>query len=148
MLGRGSQARFGVAHGCRRVAVHAAKVALPIHQQIAHGKVLRHARHRFVNGHIAVRVILAQHFTNDTGRFFVTGTCAQPHVMHGVQDAPVDRFQPITGIRQGASNDHAHGVIQVCLLHLAINIDLLNQANFHALTLRWLPQDRCDRQPG
>ena len=44
----------------------------------------------------------------------------------------MDGLEPVAGIRQGARHDHAHGVIEVCLLHLLVDIDLLNQTNFHS----------------
>jgi len=34
-------------------------------------KILRHARHGFVNGRVAVRVVFTQHFAHDTRGFFV-----------------------------------------------------------------------------
>ena len=45
LFGHFLQARFGITHGRWRVAIHRTKVTLAIYEQIAHGKVLRHARH-------------------------------------------------------------------------------------------------------
>ena len=132
---RGSgQAGFGVAHGRRRIAIHRAEVALSIHQHGAHGEILRHARHGFVHRRVAVRVILAQHLADDTGGFLVGRVGAHAHVVHGVQDAPLDRLQAVAGIRQGARDDHAHGVIEVRLLHLVVDIDFSNETEFHDLS--------------
>ena len=50
-------------------------------------------------------------------------------ILHGVQDAPVDRFQSVPGIRQGTGHDDAHGVIQIGLPHLGINVNLLDVAD-------------------
>ena len=41
--GDARQPCFGVAHGSSAVAVSAAKIALPVNQRVALGKVLRHA---------------------------------------------------------------------------------------------------------
>ena len=89
--GRGDT-RFGVAHGSRRVAVHRAEVALTVHQHGAHGEILRQARHRFVDRRVAVGVVLAQHFADDTGGFLVGAVGADAHVIHGIQNAPLDGF--------------------------------------------------------
>ena len=111
MAGGGVQAGLGITHGGRRIAVDAAEVALPIHQQAAHGEILRHARHGLVNGGVAVGVVFTQHFTDDAGGFFVIRVGAQTHIVHGVQDAPVDGFEAIAGIGQRPGDDDAHGVI-------------------------------------
>ncbi len=131
--GRMVQASLGVAHRCRGVAIHAAKVTLAVHQLVAHGEILGHAGHGFVNRLVAMGVVLAQHFAHDAGGLLVGRIGTHTHVVHGVQDPAVDRLQPIASIRQGASYDHAHGIIQVRLLHLTVNINFLNQANFHYL---------------
>jgi hypothetical protein len=39
----------------------------------------------------------------------------------------VDRLQPIASIGQGTGDDHAHGVIQVRLLHLIVDIDFADE---------------------
>ena len=43
------QARLGVAHGRRRIAVHRAEIALAVDQRQAHREVLRHAHHGVVD---------------------------------------------------------------------------------------------------
>ena len=111
------------------------KLPCPSTSRIAHGEILRHARHGFVDGHVTVRMIFAQHFADDAGGFFVRAAGADAHVVHGIQDAPVDGLQPIAGIRQGARHDHAHGVIQISPAHL-VDIDLLNGTNIHNEFLR------------
>jgi hypothetical protein len=55
------QARFGVAHRRRAVAVAAAEVALAVDQRVALREVLRHAHQRLVGRQVAVRVVLAEH---------------------------------------------------------------------------------------
>ena len=35
----------------------------------------------------------------------------------------MDGLQPVAGIWQGAGDDHAHGVIQVSLLHFMVDIN-------------------------
>ena len=65
------KAGFGITHGSRGVAIDGAKVSLTIDQRVAHGKILRHARHGIINCHISVRVVLAKNFANNTGGFFI-----------------------------------------------------------------------------
>ena len=118
------QARLGVAHGRGVVAVDAAEVALAIDQRIAQAEVLGHAHHGVVDRGVAVGVILTQHFTDDTRALLVRPGVHQIEiVVHGVEDAPVDRLEPIAHVGQGARHDHAHGVIEVGVLHGAGDVD-------------------------
>ena len=48
-VGGARQARLGVAHRRRRIAVHRAVIALPVDERHAHGEILRHAHHRVVD---------------------------------------------------------------------------------------------------
>jgi len=73
-----------------------------------------------------MRVIFAQHLTYDPGGFLMSRVGTDAHVVHGVQDAPVDRLQAVTRVRQGPGYDHAHGVIQIGGAHLLVDIDGLN----------------------
>ena len=43
---------------------------------------------------------------------------SDPGVVHRIENAPMNRFKAIPGIRQCSSHDYAHGVIQVGLFHL------------------------------
>ena len=95
--GRG-QARFGITHGSRRVAIDRAEVTLSVHQQGTHGEILRHTRHGFIHSRIAVRVIFTQHFAHDTRGFLVRRISAQTHIVHGIQDAAVHGLKPVTGV--------------------------------------------------
>ena len=61
------QADFGVPHRRRVVAVDRAEVALAVHQHVAHREVLRHAHDGVVDRWFAVRVVLADDVTDDTG---------------------------------------------------------------------------------
>ena len=92
LLGNGCQAHLGVAHGRRCVPIHAAKVTLAVHQQVAQRKVLGHAGHGVVDRRVAVGVILAQHFTDNTSALFVRRAGLHSHVVHGVENTPVHRL--------------------------------------------------------
>ena len=122
-LSNAAEAGFGVAHRRRGIAIDAAEVALTVDQGIAHGKILRHAGHGFVNRLVAVGVIFAQHFANDAGRFLVSRVGAQAHVVHGIEDAALDGFEAIASVRQSARHNHAHGVVEVRRAHFVVDVD-------------------------
>ena len=112
------EAHFGVAHGRRRIAVDRAEVALPVDQRQAHGEILRHAHQRVVDRLVAVRMIFADHVADDAGGFAVRLVPLVAVLVHRVEDAPMHGLEPVARIRQRARHDHAHGVIEVALLHL------------------------------
>ena len=110
-------ADFGVTHGGGGIAVHRAKVALPIHQHIAQRKGLRHAHDGLIHGRIAMRVVFTDYIADYAGGFFI---CAVPVVfqlVHGVEHAAVHGLQAVAHIGQRAPNNHGHGVIQIGFFH-------------------------------
>ena len=115
---RFGEARFGIPIGGRRIAVDRAEIALAVDQRQAHGKILRHAHQRVIDRLVAVRMIFADHVADDTRRFhvFLVGRIAV--LVHRIEDAPMHGLEPIARVRQSARHDHAHGVIEIALLHL------------------------------
>ena len=120
------QARFGITHGCRRVAILVAKVTLAVYQQVAHVPVLRHTYHGVVNGSISVRVILTHYFTHNTGAFLVRFPVIKTQFVHGVKHPAVYRLQSIAHIGQGTAYYYRHRIIDVGRFHLLLNIYLDN----------------------
>ena len=116
-MGNFGQPDFGVAHGCSVVAVDRAKVALSVYQHVPHGKILRHAHNRVVDRLIAMRMVFADHVAHDTGRFFVGAVPVVAKLVHRKQNPPVHRFETVSGVGQGAADNHAHGVIEVAAPH-------------------------------
>ena len=137
--GDGREPRFGITHSGGRIPVNRTEVALPIHQWVAHGKILREARHGVVHGAVAVGVVFPQHFPDDTGALFVGLVGAQAHIEHGVEDAPMDGFQPVAHIGQGAADNHAHGIVEVSAAHFVFDINLLNASCKTCLSHRMRP---------
>ncbi len=125
----GREARLGVTHRGRRVAIDGAEVALPIDQHVAHGKILRQACHRLVDGGVAVGVVFTEDFTDDAGGFLVRGARAHAHVVHRVQDAALYGLEAVARVGQCPGHDHAHRVIDVCRAHLVLNVDCLDNAD-------------------
>ena len=136
-LGELRQACLGVAHGGRRIAVHRPVVALAVHQRIAHVEVLRHPDEGVVNRRVAMRMEVPHDLTDDLGGFTIGPVVDQAHLVHAVEDPTMDRLQPVTDVRQGSPDDHAHRVIQVGRPHLVFDGDL-GQAfiNRHPLSPR------------
>ena len=115
------QPHFGVAHGRRRIAVDRAEIALPVDQRQAHGKILRHAHQRVIDRLVAVRMIFTDDVADDARRFAVWLVPLVAVLVHRIEDAAMHRLEPVARIGQRTRHDHAHGVIEVALLHLLGN---------------------------
>ena len=120
------EARLGVAHRRRRIAVDRAEVALPVDQRHAHRPVLRHAHQRVVDRGVAVRMVFTHHVADRRApTSHVCGSSgSRSHAC--VEDAAVHRLQAVAHVRQRAADDHAHRVIEVGTLHLLDDGDRLN----------------------
>ncbi len=70
-----------------------------------------------------MRMILTEDLTDDTCALFVGRAWAEPHIVHGVQNAAMHGFKPIPCIRQSAGHDYTHGIVEIGTAHLSINID-------------------------
>ena len=112
-IGQRREARLGVAHRRRVVAVAGAEVALSVHQRIAQREVLRQAHHGFVGGRIAMRMIFAQYVADHARRFDVFAAVVQPHRAHGVEYATLHRLLAVAYVRQGTAFDHGDGIFQI-----------------------------------
>ena len=106
------EARLRVAHGGGGVAVHRAEVAVAVDEGHAHIEVLRHAHHRVVHGRIAVRVVFAHALAHDARALFMRLVGGEAHVVHGIEDAPLDGFEPVLHARQGAVEDDVFRIRQ------------------------------------
>ena len=131
-FGDRGQFALGVAHGRRRVTVNTPEVALSIDQRLAHRERLRHADKRFVYRRVAVRMVFAQHVTDQPCTFLVRRAGAHALVVHRVEDAALDRFQAIANVGQCARDDYAHGVVEVRRSHLLLDADGPNVADVRA----------------
>ena len=116
-MGNFGQTNFGVSHGRGVVAVDRSKVALTVHQHVTHRKILRHANDGVIDRLVAMGVVLANHVTHNTGRFFIGAVPVVVQLVHGKQNATMHRLEAVSGIWQGATHNHAHGVVEVAAAH-------------------------------
>ncbi len=115
------QPGLGVAIGGGPVAIDRAEVPLPIDQRIAQREVLYHPHQRVVHRDIAVRVVFAEHVSDD-GRALLVGTPRQEsQLVHRIEDAPVHRLQAIAHIGQRALHDDAHRIVEERFLQLVFD---------------------------
>ena len=71
-------------------------------------------------------VVTGKYFADDFRAFLERGARIETQDMHAVEDAPVDRLQPIAGVGQGASHDGREGIGEVALLERVEQIDRLS----------------------
>ena len=64
------------------IAVDGAKVALTVNKRIAQAKILGHAHHGVVDRGVAMGMVLAQDFTDDTCALFVRLVKGQPQIVY------------------------------------------------------------------
>ncbi len=119
LRGHARHSRLGVSHGCGRVGVDRAEVALPIHERVAQREVLRHAHESRVDDRFTVRVVVARGIAGDLGALAVLGPRAQVQVVHGDQDPALAGLEAVAHVGQGPRVDDAECVGQVRLMHLA-----------------------------
>ncbi len=122
-MGDLGHADFGVTHRRRVIAVHRTEVTLPVHQRVAKRKILRHAHDGVIHRRIAVRMVLTDHITDDTRRLFIGFIPIVGQFVHREQHAAVYRLQTIAHIRQRASDNDAHRIVQIGLAHFFFEAD-------------------------
>lgn len=82
-----------------------------------------------------MRVIGLEYLTDDTGALAIAAGGAKTHVVHRVEDAPLDWFEPVADIGKRALDDDAHRIIEIGATHFRVNIDLSDVACLHGLGL-------------
>ena len=123
LMGDLGHSDFRVPHGGGAVAVDGAEVALAVHEGVAEGEILGHAHDGIVDGRVPVGMIFTDDVTDDAGGFLVGFVPVVFQLVHGEQHAPVDRLEAVPHIRQRPADDHAHGIVQIGLLHLGFDAD-------------------------
>ena len=125
-VGNLRQTALRVTHCRRAVSVDGAEIALPEHQRIAHGEVLRQSHERLVYGLVAVRVVLADHVTHDAGALLGGIVERVVQLVHRKQDSAVNRLEAVPHIGQRTIHNHAHGVIAERIAHLLDDVLVLD----------------------
>ncbi len=126
------QARFGVAFGCRRIAVDRAEVALAVDERNAHREILRETHEGVIDRGVAVRVILAHHLADDARRLDVLLVPVEPEFVHREEDAAVHGLQAVAHVWEGAGDDDAHRVVEIRAFHFVRNGDRTDVARLAA----------------
>ena len=112
-LGKFCQPCLGVTHGRRPVSFDGAEVAVAVHKGLSLLEILRHDHQRLIDGAVPVGMVFTHGISHDTGAFAVWFVIADAQLVHVIESAPLDRLEPVPYIRQGAGDDHAHGVIDI-----------------------------------
>ena len=92
-----------------------AEVPLPVDERVAEREILREPDHCVVNALIAVRVVFADHVSDDAGALLVRAGGIEPQQPHRPQQPAMDRLQPVANVREGARGDRRKGVDEVPL---------------------------------
>ena len=99
LLGDRGQPSFRVPLMRGRQPHDRAEVALTIHQRIPHGEVLSHANERLVDRDVTVWVVVRERLTDDSRALSWLRGGEQPEFLeHHVEDASLDRFQPVAHV--------------------------------------------------
>src|SRR5699024_3483190 len=117
-VGHLGHAGFGVAVGCRGVAVHGAEVAVTVDEGIAHGKVLGQAHQGVIDRGVAMGMVPTQNIAHGGGALAVGLVLGEAVFIHGVEDAPVDGLEAVADVGQRPADDDRHGIVDVGVLHL------------------------------
>ena len=99
LRGEPRQARLGVPHRGRSVVVDRAEVPLRVDQRVAHREVLAEPDQGVVDRRVAVGVVVPHDAADDVRALAVRAPGLEPGVEHRVEDAAVDRLEPVAHVR-------------------------------------------------
>ena len=91
---------LGVSHGSDRVTVHGTEVTLTEYERISLVPVLCQTSHRVINAGVSMRVELAKHLTDNSGRLLSRSCIIQAKAFHSEKHTSLHRFQTISRIRK------------------------------------------------
>ena len=128
------QAALSVTHGSGRVAVHAAEVALSVHQCVAHVPVLCHAHQCAVDARVAVRVILTQHLAHHASTFLIRFVARVADARHAIQYTAVHGFKSVAHVGQRSGYYHRHRIVDVGGFHFLLDINFNDSVVVDGLT--------------
>src|SRR5581483_4098935 len=108
------------------ISIDRAEVPLTKDQGVTHRPILREADQGVIHGEIAVRMVLAHHFADDTGAFTGGAVGIQAHLLHRVENATMHGLESVTNIGKRAADDDRHRVVEIRAAHLLFDVDGLN----------------------
>ena len=79
-----------------------AEVAVRIHQHVAQAEVLAHAHQSVIHRAVAVGMVFGYHIADYRGALHMAPIRAQAVLGHRPEDAAMNGFEAVAGIRQGA----------------------------------------------
>ena len=85
-------------------------------EEIALREALEERYLQYALSTITVRVKLPDDVADDSRAFLERGTGIETQLLHRVQQPPVNRLEPVAGIRQGAPGDRRERVLEIALL--------------------------------
>ena len=123
--------RFGITHGSRAVTINRTEVSLTKHQRIAQREILRHTGKSIVNSNVTMRVVLTDNITHDTGG--LDGSLVRNHaqLVHTIHHTTVHGLKAIARIRQCTSDNNAHRVAKIAVLHVLFDKTLELRSRYH-----------------
>ena len=124
------QARLGVAHRGRVIAVDVAEVALPVDQRIALREILREAHQRVIDRLVAVRMEFADDVADDACALLEGCAGIEAQLPHGKQHPAVHRLEAVARVRQRAVHDGGQRVSEIALLQRLAQCDFLDVRGF------------------
>ena len=117
----GGHPALRVAHR-RRGVVGRAEVAVPVDGGQAHRPGLGQPDQGVVDRAVSVRVQAAHDLADDAGALHVPAVGAQVHLVHRVEDAALDRLEPVSRVGQRPGVDDGVGVLEERGLHLVLDV--------------------------
>ena len=95
-----------------------------VDQECAGFPGLSKVHQRRVNHALAVGVVVTAGVAADLGTLDLLATRAQIQVMHRHQNATLRGLETVTDIGQGPVHDGAHGVCEVTVMQLALDLNI------------------------
>ena len=83
---------------------------------------LSHTDEGHIDRAVAVGMVLAEHFADDTRALLVRAAVEIAEFPHAVKDASVDGFEAVPHVGQGTGYDDGHRIVDVTLLHLLLDV--------------------------
>ncbi len=119
------------------VAVDVAEIPLAVDERIALREILGQAHQRVIDRLVSVGMVFADHVADDAGALLVGVARIEAQKPHGVQDAAVDRLQPVPGVGQRPVHDRGQRIGEIALFESLLEVDGLDLApggRVHRLT--------------